>query len=344
MRKTLIALTLIALAPMAQAQQAPVSTVQLMQSRLSDEVPTMDVPATVHSINDTELTAGVEGRLSWVAEAGTLVQQGDVVARLDPVPLQLQRNELAAQLNRARLQAEYFATEYQRLTALQQSQSVSLLQLDKARSDHQLALADADIIAARVAQLDDQLSRTSVIAPFAGVVAQRLHQAGADISRNTPLLRLQDIYQLEVRAYIPLQYLRFVKAGDVLQVAGSGNTEQVSVSALIPAADAQSQRAELRLKLGAQSGLWLAGEMVNVKIATREHHPAVTVHRDALLLRSDGTYVVVVDDKNIATRKAVKVSAGNGDWVTVNEGLKAGEKVVTRGAERLRDGQTVTQS
>ena len=344
MRKTLLVLTLLSIMPLAQAQQAPASTVQLMQSRLSDEVPTMDVPGTVYSVNDTELSAGVDGRLSWVAEAGTVVQQGDVVARLDPVPLQLQRNELAAQLKRANLQADYFANEYQRLTALQQSQSVSLLQLDKARSDHQLAQADAAIISARLAQLDDQLSRTEVTAPFAGVIAQRLRQGGADVSRNTALVRLQDIYQLEVRAYIPLQYLRFVKTGDLLHIDSQHNHEQVTVSALIPAADGQSQRAELRLKLGAQSAQWLAGEMVNVKIATREHHAAVTVHRDALLLRSDGTYVVVVDDNNIATRKAVKVSAGNGDWVTVNEGLEAGEKVVTRGAERLRDGQSVTQS
>ena len=344
MRNSILALSLILLSPLVQAQQAPASTVQLTESRLSYEVPTLDVPATVYSSNNTELTSGVDGRLHWVAEAGTLVQAGDIVAELDPTPLKLQRAELAAQLQRATLQADYFQREYQRLTELQHSQSIALLQLDKAHSDHQLAQADAAIIRARLAQLDDQLSRTKVTAPFAGVVAERLRQAGGDVSRNTPLLRLQDIYQLEVRAFIPLQYLRYVRPGDKLNVSNGLKQQQLAVTALIPAADAQSQRAELRLKLHKNNNAWLAGEMVNVKVATRDSKAAVTVHRDALLLRSDGTYVVTVDEQNIAHRKAVKVSEGSGDWVTVDEGLAAGEKVVTRGAERLRDGQTVTQS
>lgn len=343
MRNSLLILTAL-FSGLALAQTAPVTTVQLSETRLSYEVPTIDVPGTVYSLNNTELTSGVDGRLNWIAEAGTLVQAGDVLAQLDPLPLQLQKAELDAQLQRARLQADYFANEYQRLKNLQQSQSVSLLQLDKARSDHQLAQADADIIAARIAQLADQLSRTQVKAPFAGVVAERLREAGGDVSRSTPLLRLQDIYQLEVRAYVPLQYLRYVQAGDALSVSSAQQQADVAVSALIPAADAQSQRAELRLKLGKASTQWLAGELVSVKVATRDAKAAVTVHRDAVLLRSDGTYVITVDDNNVAHRKAVKVSDGNGEWITVDEGLQAGEKVVTRGAERLRDGQTVSQS
>lgn len=329
---------------LALAQTAPVTSVQLSESRLSYDVPTIDVAGTVYSQNNTELTAGIDGRLSWVAEAGTQVQTGDVLAQLDPLPLQLQQAELNAQLQRAVLQAEYFSREHQRLQELQQGQSISQLQLDKARADYQLAQADADIIRARIAQLADQLSRTQVRAPFAGVVAERLREAGGDVSRSTPLLRLQDIYQLEVRAYVPLHFLRFVRLGDKLNISSAQQQGSAAVSALIPAADAQSQRAELRLKLGTASSHWLAGELVSVKVATRNAKAAVTVHRDALLLRSDGTYVVTVDDNNIAHRKAVKVSDGNGDWVTVDEGLSAGEKVVTRGAERLQDGQTVSQS
>ena len=343
MRNAIFALTLCCTG-LAGAQTAPVTTVQLGESRLSYEVPTIDVAGTVYSQNNTELTAGVDGRLIWVAEAGTLVQAGDVLARLDPLPLQLQQAELDAQLQRATLQAAYYQREHQRLQELQQSQSISRLQLDKAESDYQLAQADAAIIRARIAQLADQLSRTEVSAPFAGVVAARLREAGGDVTRNTPLLRLQDIYQLEVRAYVPLHYLRYVRAGDELTIHSAQQQGNAAVTALIPAADAQSQRAELRLKLGQASGQWLAGELVSVKVATRDARAAVTVPRDALLLRSDGTYVVTVDDNNLAQRKAVKVSDGNGDWVTVDEGLSAGEKVVTRGAERLRDGQTVTQS
>lgn len=344
MRNSLLIIAF-ACSSLAQAQQSlPTTSVQLSKSRLSHDVPTIDVAGTVYSINNTELTAGIDGRLSWVAEAGTLVQAGDLLVQLDPLPLTLQKAELNAQLQRGKLQTDYFQREYQRLQNLQQSQSVSLLQLDKAHSDYQLAQADANIIATRIAQLDDQLNRTKVRAPFAGVVAERLREAGGDVLRNTPLLRLQDIYQLEVRAYIPLQYLRFVQQGDELIISNQQLQGRAAVTALIPAADAQSQRAELRLKLDSTAVHWLAGELVSVKVATRNSKAAVMVHRDAVLLRSDGTYVVTVDENNIALRKAVRISGGNGDWVTVDEGLQAGEKVVTRGAERLQDGQNISQS
>ncbi|MBV2128958.1 efflux RND transporter periplasmic adaptor subunit [Arsukibacterium indicum] len=340
----ILSLSSILFSALTFAQTAPATSVQLTESRLSYEVPTIDAAGTVYSQNNTELTAGIDGRLSWVAEAGTLVAAGDLLAQLDPRPLQLQQAELRAQLQRANLQAAYFQREYQRLQELQQSQSIAGLQLDKAEADYQLAQADAGIINARIAQLADQLSRTEVRAPFAGVVAERLREAGGDVSRSTPLLRLQDIYQLEVRAYVPLNYVRFVRVGDKLNISSAQHQGSAAVSAVIPAADAQSQRAELRLKLAKDSRHWLAGELVSVKVASRDSKAAVTVHRDALILRSDGTYVVTVDANNIAHRKAVKVSEGSGDWVTVDEGLNAGEKVVTRGAERLQDGQAVSQS
>jgi RND family efflux transporter MFP subunit len=343
MYKSLLVITLFCWG-LTLAQAASANSVQLTESRLSYDVPTMDIAGTVFSINNTELTAGIDGRLSWVAEAGTQVKAGELLAQLDPQPLTLHKAELSAQLQRAQLQAQYFEREHLRLQELRQGQSISLLQLDKASSDYQLALADANIITARIAQVDDQLSRTQVRAPFAGVVAERLREAGGDVSRSTPLLRLQDIYQLEVRAYVPLQYLRFVRLGDTLSISNQQQDGKAAVSAVIPAADAQSQRAELRLKLGTSSANWLAGELVSVKVATRDAKPAITVHRDAILLRNDGTFVVTVDDNNIAHRKAVKVSDGNGDWITVDEGLAAGEKVVTRGAERLSDGQSVSQS
>ena len=100
---------------LALAQTAPATSVQLTESRLSYEVPTMDIAGTIYSLNNTELTAGIDGRLSWVAEAGTAVQRGDLLAQLDPLPLQLQKAELTAQHHRAMLQADYFSREYKRL-------------------------------------------------------------------------------------------------------------------------------------------------------------------------------------------------------------------------------------
>ncbi|WP_341503858.1 efflux RND transporter periplasmic adaptor subunit [Gallaecimonas sp. GXIMD4217] len=325
----------------AWAEQPP-SPVQLGESRLSHDVPTQDVVGTVYSVDNAEITAGVEGRLDWVATPGTLVEAGAVIARIDDAPLRLQRAELAAQLRRAKVQAGFELREYQRLRDLQQTQSISAVQLDQADARQQLAQADAEIIAARLAQLDDRLARTQVRSPVAGVVSRRLREAGFDVSRSTPLVQVQNIHQLEVRAFVPVQYLHHVRAGEALAISGTRLSDQARVKAVIPAADPGSQTAELRLALAPDQQSWIAGEHVSVKVPIRAATAAVTVPRDAVLIRSDGTYVVTVDKDNIAHRKAVTLGQGQGEWVTVEQGLEAGEKVVTRGAERLQEGQPVS--
>ena len=152
-------------------QPVPVRVVKAGTTDLKVQIKAI---GTVTPLNTVVLQSRVSGPLQQVFfQEGQKVTAGDVLAQLDPVPLQLQKAELDAQHQRAKLQAEYFQREHKRLQDLQQSQSISLLQLDKARSDYQLAQADADIIAARIAQLNDQLSRTEVKAPFAGVITRR---------------------------------------------------------------------------------------------------------------------------------------------------------------------------
>ncbi|MEO3679046.1 efflux RND transporter periplasmic adaptor subunit [Rheinheimera fenheensis] len=328
----------------AISESLSLTSVEITEAKASHEVPTTDVPGEILSTNNVVLTAGVDGRLTWILEPGTDVKAGELIAQVDPLPLQLKKAEINAHIQRAQLKADYFKKEHLRLQTLHQNQSISLLQLDKAKSDHELALADANIMTAQLAQLDDQLERTQIKAPFSGILAERIQQAGRDISKNSPIARLQDTHQLTVHAYVPLKYLRFIRLGDYLSVSNTKQSSKVAISAVIPASNGQSQRAEIRLKLIEDSKYWLAGELVNVKIPVRDPRTAVIVPRDALLLRASGIYVVTVDENNIAQRKLVKVSEGEGEWVTIDEGLNVGEKVVTRGAERLTQGQIISKS
>src|ERR1700754_4399268 len=72
-------------APQAEAQQrgpdAP--SVGVMQARMVKMAPKVTLPGTVMSRNDSQLASEVEGRVSWVAEVGTVVKANDVVARID---------------------------------------------------------------------------------------------------------------------------------------------------------------------------------------------------------------------------------------------------------------------
>lgn len=337
-------LLLVSMGSLAQAQEPPPSPVQIGEVQLQAFTPTVDMVGSIYSQRNVQLTAGVQGRLEWVAEPGTFVHQGDTVAQLDAVPLTLQQAEQQAQIKRASINLHYLQRELKRLQELRQTNSASAFQLDQTQSQYDLAQADLDIAKLKLAQIDDQLSRTKVLAPFAGVITERQREAGGDVNRGDPLVTMLDTEHLEGRIYVPVKYLPFLHQGKPILVKANGLQSYATVKAIIPAADMRSQSFELRVTLPADSlSQWTAGQLVTASLPIQDTKEVLTVHRDALLLRRDGTYVVVIDEENRARREKVQVGDGHLERVSIlASGVKAGDRVAIRGAERLQDGQRVS--
>ncbi|XOV77395.1 MAG: efflux RND transporter periplasmic adaptor subunit [Aestuariibacter sp.] len=332
------------LLPAALAQNAPPpSPVQVTEVEKTIFVPTVDIVGTIYSRNNVKLTAGVGGRLDYVAEPGTFLVKGEEVARIDPLPLQLQQAEQEANIKRARINLEYLNRELNRLKELRLSNSASVFQLDQTQSQYDLAQADLEIAQVRLNQINDQLSRSVVKAPFDGVVTERLREAGSDVSRAEVLVNMLDTENLEGRVFIPVKYLPFLRTSKEVVIASETHQLSAQIKAIIPAADVQSQSFELRVSLPASANRdWTSGQLIKATIPVRAPQETLTVHRDALILRSDGTFVVVIDEENKAHRHAVEVGEGQRDKVSISsDAIQAGDRVATRGAERLRDGQSV---
>jgi len=83
------------------------------------------------------------------------------------------------------------------------------------------------------------------------------------------------------------------------------------------------------------------GQTVRVTIPTADVREVLAVPRDALVLRGDGIAVFIIDEDNTARRIRVTTGIGAGDWIEVMGPIQAGDKVVIRGNERLRAGQSV---
>lgn len=333
----LLALTLTqsSLLVQAEEQAAVVSVAPVRQLTLA---PTLMVSGQVQSKYQSNLSTGVDGRLDWVVEPGQQVAAGDLLARLDQTPLQLRINELQAQLKRAGIQANQLARERQRQEALLSRALVSKTQVEQAQADAELANADLELSKATLAQLQDQLKRTELRAPFAGVVSQRYHQLGEELSRNTPVLQLVNLEQLEVRVFAPLQYAAFVAAGQQLSVYQPGKQQTLTVSTVIPVSDQKSQTFELRLT--ATAAELQVGQLVSVAVPTAEASASLVIHRDALVLAQRSHSVFKITN-NKAVRIPVQTGQGQGDWLQVNAVLAVGDQLVIRGAETLTDGAAV---
>ena len=346
MKNSLVKLFLISLfvCSTVQAQQNQTSTVRVDQVSQTTFTPTLDIVGTVYSRNNVQLTAGVSGRLDWVAEPGSFLADGEVVARIDPQPLKLQKAEQNVTIRRAIINQQYLKRELSRLQALRQTNSASAFQYDQTKSQYELAGADLEIAQLKLQQIEDQLDRTIVKAPFEGVVTQRMREAGGEINRSDVLVQMLDTENLEARIFVPVQYLAFIRGTRQVDIVAEEHKVTATIKSIIPAADMRSQSFELRVSLPKEvNSLWAAGQHIKASLPVQNSQKMLTVHRDALILREAGTFVVVIDQQLKARRLKVEVGQGQDDWVSVkNDNLRAGDKVAIRGAERLQDGQLVT--
>ncbi|WP_165831444.1 efflux RND transporter periplasmic adaptor subunit [Abyssibacter profundi] len=340
---TLLALLALLAGSDAIAQPTPRATPIVVDHVRSERmVKAMPVSGIVASRQEMQITAGVTGRVTWMAEPGTQVQAGDPVARLDDGPLRLELAEQQALLERDVVNHRYLEQEVQRLERLSNSDYVSAIDIEQARSQRDMAASDQRVAQARIDQLIDQLQRTTVRAPFAGVITSQAHFPGEDVSRGTALSHLMNTANLEVRAAVPLRFLGRTQVGDVLTVLVNGEELVGRVRTLVTAGDATSQTFEVRIDLPADRPLPLAvGQLTRVRVPLTTTDRLLAVPRDALVLRQEGHRVVRITADGKAEHVSVTLGPGHGQWIAVSGDLQEGDTVAVRGAERLRPGQSV---
>ncbi len=330
----------------ADAAPKAVSVAAVKSQQIS---PQMMVSGQVYSRQQANLSTGVDGRLAWIVEPGQQVAVGEKLATIDLLPLQLRLAEQQAHYKRAEIQAKLLQKELVRLQSLVAKSLISQNQLDQQQAEYDLALADLELTKAAVAQLQDQVRRGELVAPFAGVVSVRHHQVGEEISRSSPLLQLVSLGELEIRVFAPLQYAGFIAPSTQLTVyssSGEPNGEKsgeksMLVRSMIPVSDVRSQTYEVRLTIPTPlTANYQVGQLVTVAIPTGKAELSLVVHRDAIVLGQSQHHVYkLVADKVV--KVPVKLGQGQGEWIHVEADLTAQDQVVVRGAETLNDGESV---
>lgn len=324
--------------PVALAQNGSVPVVvSIAAQRLL--APVTPYPGTVISRNHARLAAEVEGRLEWVADVGSVVRKDDTVARLDDVLLEqsLLADEAAVTREQARL--AYQIAEVERLTSLVRRKNVPQSELDEAIANRSMTQAEIAAGEARVALTRERLARTRIRAPFDGVITERLLRGGEWAESGDPIVRLVDTSSLEVQTWVPVNALKYVHEGSTLALTGNPRSAVGTVRTIVPVGDNRSRLYELRLTF--EDGHWPVGSDVRVAVPTAEARKVLAIPRDALVLRREGTSVYRIDAEGLAERVSVNPGIAVGELIEV-DGIQSGDRVVIRGGERLRPGQSVT--
>ena len=318
--------------PGASAKPVVVDVVELR--RLA---PTAIYSGAVISNFDARLAAEVEGRLKWVAEVGTQVKKGDVLAELDDIFLQKERKEEQAIIQSEQAKLNLHSKNVERYQRLVKENNVAESQLDQSISDQKIANSNIIASQARLAQLNERIARSKLRAPFNGVITERFAQEGEWAQSGDPLVRLVDVEAPEIQVRVPQTIYPLLSLGDILEVINNGQLIEAKVDTIVPVGTTASRLFELRLKPLAPI---LPGTLVRVVIPTAAPREVLSIDRDALVIRKDEISVFRVDEE-ITEQLPVEVGVGSDQYVEIIGSINEGDILVTRGGERLRPGDKV---
>ena len=322
-----------------EEQETPALPVVVEQAQKDIFSATLWVSGTVISQNDASIAAETDGRVIWVADVGARIEQGEAIARIDAADLQLELTDSDAQLNRLKSLLEYQDSSLQRLEKLAASNNASATQLDEARSQLQMTRQDIKRADVAIAQINRRINQTEIIAPFPGVVAERLIQLGEFVSRGAQVARLVDTDHREIKAQAPLSVAGWIREGMEVSVEHRQLETLSPVRHVIPVGDERSRMFEIRI--AASDPAWIIGSPVRIALPNSEPKELVAISRDALVLRGADVYIMRVNNDNTVERIAVETGIGLGGSVEVIGDINQGDRIITRGGERLQPGQLV---
>jgi HlyD family secretion protein len=364
---------------------APPPTVATQTVTVAEAAPatvadTLAISGTVQAIDLLSIApqaSGLQIRQILVRE-GDAVTAGQAIATLDDATLQADLRQAQAQLSvsqaqvtqRRAAQAQAQATlgeaqqNLERLRSLAEQGAISQQEFTRqqtevlttqesvglSRAEVQSAEAGVRSQQAAIDRLQTQLTQTTVRAPVAGTVAERLATVGDVSAPGNPIVTLIQDNQLKLAAEVPQAQLDRVAIGAPVAVTSNADSRiqlRGAVQSIDPVVDVATRVARVNVSLPASDllrpGIFLRGEI------TTSSRQGLTIPAVALQPQPDGTtQVFVLTETGAVEARTVELGnriAANGDTaarVEILQGLRSGEQVVTTGVGFLQDGDVVT--
>jgi len=201
--------------------------------------------------------------------------------------------------------------------------------------------ASVNVKKSKVALLEDQLKKTTIFAPFAGVIVDKIIEIGEWVDRGQQVFRISQIDPIRITLPVPESVVGEINIGtevDVQVNAFTDRTFTAKVYKIIPEAQKGSRTFPVILVLRNPDILLKIGMMVKGMLPYGTERKALFVPQDAITVSRGQNVVYLVDKDNKAKMVPVKTGIQRKSLIEVNGNLSPGDPVVTRGGERLRPG------
>ncbi len=344
MRRSLaIGFTVAGIIPVFAA--APPARVTVAEAVRGEVVEVVALTGTVTAERRASLSARTAGLVASVAvDEGSRVEEGEVILELDATLAELALEgsteavrEAVAQFDETKRLSEEGATlaksgglpttEASARAAALRVQMAMVRQLDVDRREQ------AEVVA-----------RHRLVAPFAGVISEKMAEVGEWVETGVPVLELVEVDAVRFDVRAPQEFFAAMAVGESATVrldSGAGETFPAEIVARVPVKDEITRTFLVRLDVEVSSDVMAPGVSGTAEFRLASGRDAVSVPRDALVRQPDGSVGVWVAVDGVAESRAVEVGSRMGETVEVLSGVEAGERVVVRGNESLQPGQAV---
>lgn len=297
----------------------------------------------VHSLSAPTLAAEVEGRITMInADTGDSIVVGQLLAETDTSTLLLQLQAAEAGLERLEVHIANGERRVARLEKLSSRNLTSQTEYDDARELLEAYKADYKAAKAKLAIVEDSLTKSRIVAPVSGVIQLRLITAGDFVKRGQALFEITRPEQLQAWLPYPEAIALRIKIGQPAKI----------YSPLTPGEFVTGEITELQPSIGLGSRAVMAiidledpGKLrpratLTGKVLVEIRNKAVMVPNISVVRRPAGNLVYVING-NIAEARVVKTGHMENGLIEILSGLNGNETVATDGAAFLTDGASV---
>ena len=324
--------------------ETAVVTVATVTNALWDR--TVSIVGTLFPKDEALVSAQVEGMVEkTLVDFGDRVRGDQVLAEIDTATHNA--NLQAAIGNTARAQANVSRTQqnFERVKQLSKAQVASSAEFDQAQAD--LQQAEAELKAAQGAEAVAKLNldHSRVLAPFDGGISQRLVGRGDYVKTGTPLFNVVNDFVLKFIFGVPEKYASYIEKK--LPVTFSvdnypGETFSGSVYLISPQVSTANRSFSVGALVTNTNFKLKANTFARGNIVIQKAIPTPIVPLSAVVSFAGVTKIFVIDDKNVAHGRTVKIGRIEQGFQEIVEGVKEGEVVATSGQGKLSEGVQVT--
>jgi RND family efflux transporter MFP subunit len=278
-------------------------------------------------------------------KAGDRVEKGQTLAAIDPLSLEMAMRSATASLASARAQYDNAASTEARQAALLEKKTTSQAAFDTVEQERAAAQANMQQAEANLAKAKEQLSYALLTADYSGIVTATYAEVGQTVSPGQAVVALAEPTRRDAVIDATDSIVDALWIGQKFDVSLQIEPETTvtgTVREIAPESDSETRSRRVKIALDNPPDSFRIGATIFARLASGSSAD-IRIPESALLRDGDKARVFVVDpasSKVMLREVEIAPDRGEGRWI-VRAGLKTGERIVTAGVHRLKEGETV---